>query len=315
MNIAFLMNPLESVIFEKDTSLALMWGAQKRGHRIFYLPNNGISMTENGVRCHVHEIEATDNKKKLFIIKDEFLFSDKDIDIIFIRTDPPFDQQYLMNTWILDQLPKRVAIINQPSGIRTANEKLWTMQFKNFIPPTLVSQIPNELTLFLEEHRTIIAKPANSFGGQQIFKIQTTDVNRNVILETLTQNYSQKIILQKYVDAASAGDKRILLLNGEPLGAVLRVHAHGEHRNNFFSGGKPVQTKITDRDRAIAKNLKSALQHLGLFFVGIDILGDYLIEVNVTSPTCMQEINRLHNVNLENDVLTFAETLSSNYNN
>ena len=310
MNVLFLMDPLENVVFEKDTSLALMWGAQNRGHRIFYLPNNILSMTESGVRFHVREIEATKNKQNLFILKEEFTFFDKDIDIIFIRTDPPFDPQYLINTWILDQLPKRIAVINKPSGIRTVNEKLWAMQFKDLVPPSLASQNKDELFDFLKQHQTVIAKPTNSYGGQKIFKIYDDDVNRNVTLETLTENFSQKIILQEYVEAAKNGDKRILLLNGDPLGAVLRVHAEGEHRNNFFAGGKPIHADITKRDHEIIQKLKPELRNLGLYFVGIDILGDYLIEVNVTSPTCLQEINRLHDITLEEDVLTFAEILS-----
>lgn len=309
MNILFLMDPLETVIFEKDTSLALMWGAQRQGHRIFYLSNDGVSMTDHGVQCHVQEIEATNDKSNLFIKKDKFLFTSEDIDVIFIRTDPPFNEDYLINTWMLDRLEDHAVIINRPSGIRTVNEKLWAMKFTGLVPPSLATQNKLEMLNFLKQHQAVIAKPTNSYGGQKIFKIQHNDINRNVILETLTEDFTQKIILQEFIPEADLGDKRILLLNGDPLGAVLRVHAEGEHRNNFFSGGKPQAAKITSREHFIIDQLRTELQRLGLYFVGIDILGDYLIEVNVTSPTCLQELNRFSDQTLEDDIIKFAEDL------
>lgn len=310
MNILFLMDPLETVVFEKDTSLALMWGAQERGHRIFYLSNSGLSLTDHGVRFHVTEISATKDAKNLFIAKENYIFCEDDVNIIFIRTDPPFDNQYLINTLILERLPKKIAIINNPGGIRAANEKLWAMQFEGLTPPSLASQQRDELIEFIKQYEIVIAKPIDSFGGQRIFKIHHDGVNRNVVLETLTNNFTKKIILQRYIPEAQDGDKRILLLNGKPLGAVLRMHADGEHRNNFFSGGKPLETQITERDAFMVKKLRPELKKLGLHFVGIDILGDYLIEVNVTSPTCLQEINRFQNTTLEANVIKFAEQLA-----
>ena len=162
---------------------------------------------------------------------------------------------------------------------------------------------------FINKEKNAIAKPTDAFGGQMVFLIRRGDSNTNVILDALTQRGTRDIILQQFVPAAYKGDKRILLLNGEPLGAVLRVHAPGEHRNNFFAGGKPVAAKITARDREIISILKPHLKRLGLYFGGIDVIGNYLIEVNVTSPTCLQEMNRLYKKQLENNVIEFVEDL------
>jgi len=235
--------------------------------------------------------------------------SQDEIHAVFIRPDPPVDEQYLMNTLLLDHLPKKIAVINSPSGIRTVNEKVWVSQFKDITPPTIISANKRDLLSFIAKHKNVIAKPTNGFGGQSVFHIQKECTNTNVTLETLSERYNKAIIVQKYVPESKKGDKRILLLNGEILGAVLRLHEEGEHRNNFYAGGKAMPAKINANDKKIVALLKPHLQKLGLYFVGIDILGDYLIEVNVTSPTCLQEMNRLYNVELEKKVIVFVEKL------
>lgn len=309
MKFLFLMDPLENVIFEKDTTFMLMLGAHARGHEVYYLPKDAISLVEGKVYFHV--IKVIPQAIQHMPFKEEFAarLSQDDIHAVFVRPDPPFDEQYLMNTWLLDHLPKRVAVINNSSGIRTVNEKVWASQFKNITPPTIISANKGDLLDFIAKHKNIIAKPTDAFGGQNIFHIEKTNTNTKVILETLTDRYNKAIVLQKYVPESKNGDKRILLLNGNILGAVLRMHAQGEHRNNFFAGGKPLPVKVNARDKKIAGILKPHLQKLGLYFVGIDILGDYLIEVNVTSPTCLQEMNRLYNVQLEEKVIDFVEKL------
>ncbi|MEW5894652.1 MAG: glutathione synthase [Candidatus Omnitrophota bacterium] len=312
MNIVFLMDPLEEVIFEKDTSLALMWGAQRKGHKVFYLPNHGLSLTPDGPVAHVTEIEASTEKgESLFKRKRPRSFYPDDIDVMFIRTDPPFDQRYLLNSWILDHMPESVVIINRPEGIRTVNEKLWAMKFSDIIPPAIVTQDKQEMLEFIEKYKKFIVKPTNGYGGRQIFVVSPGDVNQMVILETVSRSFTEKIIIQSYIDAAQTGDKRILLLNGEPLGAILRVHSSGDHRNNIFAGGQCFPASVTGNDWKIIQWLRPGLIELGLFFVGIDIIGDYLIEINVTSPTCLQEINRAGNgLALEDRVIEFAERLA-----
>ncbi|MEI7998978.1 MAG: glutathione synthase [Candidatus Omnitrophota bacterium] len=309
MKLLFFMDPLETVIFEKDITFTFMLESHKRGHEVYYLPQDGISLIEGKLFFHVTKVKPQSIAQEPFLAEQPIRLSQDEIHAVFIRPDPPFDEQYLMNTWLLDHLPLHIAVINNPTGIRTVNEKVWVTQFTDITPATIVSTCKNDLLGFIAKHQSVIAKPTNAFGGQSIFHIEDGHTNTNVILETMTKGYYEAIILQKYVPEASKGDKRILLLNGEVLGAVLRVHAQGEHRNNFFAGGKPIPTTISQREEHIISTLKPHLQKLGLYFVGIDILGDYLIEVNVTSPTCLQEMNRLYNQHLEEKVIDFVENL------
>ena len=303
------MYPLETVIFEKDTTFMLMLGAHARGHEVYYLPKDGISLVEGKVYFHVLKVRPQAIAHMPFKEEHSARLSQDDIHAVFIRPDPPFNEQYLMNTWLLDHLPKRVAVINAPSGIRTVNEKVWVSQFKGLTPPTIISSNKNDLLDFIAKHKDIIAKPTDGFGGQNVFHIEKGNSNTKVILETLTERYNKAIVVQKYIPEAKNGDKRILLLNGNVLGALLRMHAKGEHRNNFYAGGKPMPTAINARDKKIISILKPHLQKLGLYLVGIDMLGDNLIEVNVTSPTCLQEMNRLYNVKLEEKIIDFVEKL------
>ncbi len=309
MKFIFLMDPLETVVFEKDTTFMLMLGAHRKGHDIYYAAKDSISLIEGKVFFHAIKVTPQNITHEPFIEEHAARLSQDDIHAVFIRPDPPFNETYLINTWILDHLPKRIAVINNPSGVRTVNEKIWSAQFSDFVPATIVSSNKHDLLEFITKHKNIIAKPTNAFGGQSVFHIEQGHTNTKVILETLSNGYDEKIILQKYIPEAKNGDKRILLLNGEILGALLRVHGEGEHRNNFYAGGKPAPTEITLRDKEIVAALKPHLQKLGLYFVGIDILGTYLIEVNVTSPTCLQEINRLYNLRLEEKVIDFVTKL------
>jgi len=303
------MDPLETVIFEKDSTFIMMLAAYSRGHEIYYLPEDGISLIEGKAYFHVTKVIPQNNISSPFKKELTTRLSQDDIHAVFIRPDPPFDEQYLMNTWALDHLPKHIAVINSPTGIRTVNEKVWVARFKNITPATVISANQKDLLDFIAKHKNVIAKPTNAFGGKNVFHIENGSTNTKVILETLTDCYNKAIVMQKYVPEAKKGDKRILLLNGNILGAMLRMHGEGEHRNNLFAGGTPMPAKITANDKKIVGVLKPHLQKLGLYLVGIDILGDYLIEVNVTSPTCLQEINRLYDMKLEEKIIDFVEKL------
>lgn len=309
MTFLFLMDPLETVIFEKDTTFILMLGAHNRGHAVYYLPEGGITLKNGKVYFHAIKVKPQAVAHEPFVIDRPVMLSDDQVDALFIRTDPPFDREYLMATWLLDRLPSKVKVINNPQGVRTVNEKVWATQFTSIIPPTIVSSNKHDLLEFLKEQPDAIAKPTDGHGGHSVFHIHPGQGNTNVILETLTDRWSKEIIVQRYVPDSKDGDKRILLLNGDPLGAVLRKHSDEDHRNNFFAGGKPLATEITKRDLEIIAALKPELQKLGLYFVGIDVIGDFLIEVNVTSPTGLQEMNRLYNAALEDKVIDFVERL------
>jgi glutathione synthase len=309
MKFLFLMDPLETVIFEKDTTFMLMLRAHNKGHDVYFLPEDGISFVEGKVYFHVTKVTPQPIAHMPFKEEHAARLSQDDIHAVFVRPDPPVDEQYIMNTWLLDHLPKHIAVVNSPSGIRTVNEKVWASQFKSITPPTIISTNKMELMEFVAKHKNVIAKPTHAFGGQNVFHIEKRNTNTKVILETLSENYNKAIVVQKYIPESKKGDKRILLLGGNILGALVRMHAEGEHRNNFYAGGKPLPTTINANDKKIVSVLRPHLQKLGLHFVGIDILGDYLIEVNVTSPTCLQEMNRLYNVRLEEKVIDFVEKL------
>jgi glutathione synthase len=301
------MDPLAGVQPAKDTSYIFMLGAQRRGHAVWYVPNAGIHMTADGVSFDATRVTPQPDHAEPFVVGESVRLGAADVGAVFIRTDPPFDDSYLMNTWLLDHLPAHVPVINSPSGVRTVNEKVWALQFDAFVPPTLVTANIERYREFLADHQKVVVKPANGFGGQGVFIVEAGDTNASVVFETLSEG-ARTVIVQRYIPEARIGDKRILLLDGEPLGAVLRVHGDDDHRNNFFAGGQPVATEINERERTIISALQPHLRRLGLAFVGIDMLGDYLIEVNVTSPTCLQEMNRFYDQQLENTVIAYVES-------
>ncbi len=309
MKFVFLMDPLETVNMEKDTTFILMCGADQRGHEVYFLHKGGMTLKNGSLNFHVIKVKPQKILHEPFVIDKSANLSENDISALFIRPDPPFNGQYLMATWLLEKLSTKIPVINSPRGIRTVNEKVWATQFTSLVPPTIVSCNRHDLQAFLKEEPNVIAKPTDGFGGQSVFHIHNNHSNTNVILETLTGGWEKEIIVQRYIPEATGGDKRILLLNGEPLGAVIRKHSEEDHRNNLFAGGTALKAEITKRDLEIIAVLKPELQKLGLYFVGIDIIGDYLIEVNVTSPTCLQEMNKLYNLTLEDKVIEFVEKL------
>lgn len=311
MNFLFLIDPLETVVAEKDTSFMLMEAAHRRGHKIFYLPNGGMSSDRNNFSFRATPVVPQRKKALPFDVEPECLLPAEKVDVIFVRNDPPFNERYLVNTWILDRLPKRIVVVNRSSSIRTVNEKLWCTQFADLMPRTLISSHRAELDAFLREERTVVVKPTNGHGGRAIFILSEGDVNTSVTLETLTSKYTEEILMQAYIPEAQEGDKRVLLLNGEPLGAMLRLHGPDDHRNNLFTGATAKPSEITDADLKIVNVLKPHLKELGLYFVGIDILGGKLIEVNVTSPTCLQELVKFSGEAHDASVIEFVEGLAS----
>ena len=303
MKILFLMKPLAYVKPDKDTSVLLMQACQRLGHDIYFLPQGATSITPEGIVFDVVLIACTGDKESPFDVRQRERLHENDVAAIFIRTDPPFDDAYLHDMWVLDRLSDRVRCINSPAGIRTVNEKLWLTQFRHLIPKTWVTTSRDMLESVLAEQGQLILKPTNGFGGPSIFLLSQEDVNKHVILDTMFAKATAYVVAQEVLADAANGDKRILLCDGEPIGAVLRVHPAHDHRNNLDVGGQALATEITVRDQAIIAELKPALLSLGLRFVGIDVIGDYLIEVNVTSPTCLQELNALDGYAHEDDLV------------
>ena len=306
MKFAFLIDPLENLKPHKDTSLALIKECIQQGIETFIFTNQDIHLKQNTLFLNITKIEFNNNK---FEKKEFSTINSIDLQAIFIRTDPPFNDDYLTNTWLFDLIADKVFIMNSPTGIRNVSEKIWLNQFPQLITPTLITKNINEYNNFIKEHNKIIIKPTDNYSGNGIFLVEKNTPNVNVTFETLSNAGSKYVIIQKYVEEAQIGDKRILLLNGNFLGAVLRVHPPNDHRNNFAVGGKPVPTIITKRDQEIIDTLKPYLLKKGLYFVGIDILGEYLTEVNVTSPTCLLEMNTIYNKTLETDVINFVKEM------
>ncbi|WDE96097.1 glutathione synthase [Lentisphaera profundi] len=320
MRFVFLMDPIESVKARTDTSFIFMLGAQRAQHEVWFCATRNISILDGKVHMSaerlkviepqgLYDLDGTENPQGPFEVLESRTLIDCEIDAVFIRTDPPFDSGYLMNTWMLDHLPDTTAIINSPQAIRDVNEKIWCAKFTEFTPRTLITSNMDLYLKFLTEEKQVIVKPCDGFGGLGIFRIEEGKANVRVAFETLSNRGQEEVIVQAYVKEASLGDKRILLLNGEILGAVLRVHGADDHRNNFYAGGSAIACEITEREQEICDALKPWLQEKGLYFTGIDFLGDKLTEVNVTSPTCLQEMNRLYDLKLEDKVVAFVENL------
>lgn len=306
MDFAFLIDKPESLHIEKDTSFALMLEAQRRGHQVHVLERGDMALDRGRLLLHLRAAKVADNAAKPFEISEAKLTSADKVDVLFVRTDPPFNTAYLTDTWLLSQAKNKPLVLNAPHGLRTINEKIWAAQFADITPTTLITADGDEFKAFLAEHRTVVIKPTDGFGGSAVFLLSHGDKNAAVTFETLLR-MSGYVIVQAYIPAATAGDKRILLLRGEILGAVLRYHSGDDHRNNFAAGGKAQQTEITATDRTICERLKPHLVENGIFFAGIDIIGDKLIEVNVTSPTCLREMQRYYKENLAERVIVAAE--------
>ena len=310
MKFVFLIDPLETLDLKKDTSYLIMQGAEARGHDIYILYKKGITVEDKSVFLHIFQIKLTPDKKEKeknpFIISETKKVSCEKIDALLIRTDPPFDEEYIQLTWFLDLMADKVFILNHPQGIRDVNEKIWACRFPHLMPPTLITANLKDYEAFIQKHGRIVVKPTNGFGGKNVFISAQNDSNVYVIFESVLE-VSQYVVAQKYVPGSEMGDKRVLLLDGEPIGSIMRVHGKKDHRNNFLAGGSPKATQLTSRDLKIIEELKPFLKEKKLYFVGIDILGEFLTEVNVTSPTCLREMKQMDGSQPEEKVVRFIE--------
>lgn len=309
LRIAFIMDPIQNVQIDKDTTFVFMLEAQKRGHQIAYIEMHDLFINRTKPMARTRLIELRREEDNHFTFLGEAIEPLSGFDAIFMRKDPPFDIAYLHATQLLDLAQDEGAVVlNNPAGLRAANEKLFALNFSSVIPPTLVSQEPPRLKDFMEElGGEMIIKPIDGHGGAGVFHLHRQDRNLNSLLETSTRAGKEAIIAQQYLPAIRQGDKRLIVLNGEPLGATLRVPREDEHRGNIHVGGTCIKADITPRDREICDVVGPRLRQEGLYFVGLDIIGEYLTEVNVTSPTGVQEIDVLDNVCLEAKVIAFAE--------
>jgi len=308
LRLLFIMDPLEQILPDKDTTFVFMLESLRRSHEVFScgIDELFIDRCIPRARCRRTEVMRSTPHFRRFEERNEALTW---FDTVLMRKDPPFDLRYLSATHILSLIdPATTLVLNNPRGLRDANEKLYALHFPDIIPPSLVTADMRALKQFLDElGGEMIIKPLDGCGGAGVFHVRRDDRNLNSILEMSTANGTRLIMAQRYLPEIRGGDKRLILLDGEPLGAVLRVPREDESRGDIHVGGTCFKTTITERDRAIAATLAPHLRRDGLYFVGLDVIGDWLTEVNVTSPTGIQEINMLEGVQLERSVLDFVE--------
>lgn len=292
MKIAFLADPLSGFKIYKDSTFAMMREAARRGHRVYAFEQRHLVLNQGIVTAEATEITLTGDPDEWYAAGATETVPLSAFDAVIQRKDPPFDMEYVYGTYLLEQAERQGArVINKPAAIRDHNEKLAIAQFSQFTSPTLVSSSPTQLRAFHAEHGDVIFKPLDGMGGAGIFRVKDDGLNLGSIIETLTDNGARTIMAQKYIPAIVKGDKRVLVIDGKPVPFVLaRIPQGGEVRGNLAAGGLGVAQPISDREREIAESVGPLLAARGLLLVGLDVIGDFLTEVNVTSPTCFQEI-------------------------
>lgn len=313
LKMAFVMDPVETINIEKDTTFVLMLESQERDHEVWYLELKDLFVKDNQAYCNATQI-TLERSASFYKLGETKTVPLESFDVVWMRKDPPVNNDFLYATYILSLLDEnKTKVLNNPTGIRESNEKLYSLFFPEVIPQSIVTKNISQLEDFLSEvSGEMVVKPLDGHGGEGIFYVREGDRNANVILEAITKFGTEYVIGQKFIEKVLEGDKRIIILNGEPLGAVLRVpKPGGEFRSNFHSGGSPAQSDLTERDIEICNIIGPRLKQDGLYFVGIDVIGGYVTEINTTSPTGVQEINNLNNVKLETQVIEFVEELCS----
>lgn len=309
LRIGVLMDPIATINLKKDTTLGLLRAASAAGHQLTYLEQADLSVRNGETMASLRPLTVYDGDAAWYTMGERYNASLSTLDVVLMRKDPPFDMEFFYTTQLLEDAERRgTLIVNRCASLRDCNEKLFATQFPECCPPLLVSRDPNELKAFHAEQGDVIFKPLDGMGGQSIFRVKENDPNLNVILETLTDNGGVTIMAQQYLPAIKDGDKRVLMINGEAVPFCLaRLPMAGENRGNLAAGGSGIVQPLSDRDRWIAERVGPALRERGLLFVGLDIIGEYLTEINVTSPTCMREIDRAKNTQIAEQLITCIE--------
>lgn len=310
LQIGFVMDPLAGIDIEKDTTFVFLEEAAARGHQCLYLPPESLSIRCGTPEALAHPVSVRRKTGDHYTIGEARRSPLEELDVVLLRKDPPFDMEFFFDTHAASLIDtSKVLVLNDPSGLRDANEKLYALNFPDAIPESLVTSDMELLKEFMAElGGEMIVKPLDGCGGAGIFHVRSDDRNVNAILEASTDQGKTRIMAQRYLPEVRQGDKRIIVIDGEPLGGVLRVPSDAESRSNFHVGGSAAKSPLTNRDREICEQLAPRLREDGLVFVGLDVIGEYLTEVNVTSPTGVQEINALDGVKLEANMLDYIES-------
>lgn len=303
LNVAIQMDHVSSIDINGDSTFVMGLEAQKRGYNLYHYVPGKLSLSNGRVLAEAEPMTLKRERGNHYTLGEtRTLDLIKDADVVLMRQDPPFDMAYITATHILEQIHPETLVVNDPREVRNAPEKLFVTHFPEFMPPTLIASDRKQILAFREEHKDIIIKPLYGNGGAGVFHIKPGDENLNSLLEVFAGLYREPIIAQAYLKDVRAGDKRIILIDGEIAGATNRVPMEGEARSNMHVGGKAVKSEITDSERDICAAIGPELKKRGLIFVGIDVIGGYMTEINVTSPTGLQEINRFDDVCLEADI-------------
>ncbi|ARO13622.1 glutathione synthetase [Ketogulonicigenium robustum] len=297
LKVAIQMDPIESINIDGDSTFRIALEAQARGHSLFYYTPDKLAFQEGRVTARGWPLEVRREKGNHFTLGDEVEVDLADYDVVWLRQDPPFDMGYITTTHLLDMIHPKTLVVNDPFWVRNYPEKLLVLRFPELTPPTAIARDLETLRAFRAKHGDIILKPLFGNGGAGVFKLTADDSNLASLYEMFTSISREPMIVQKYLPDVRKGDKRVILVDGEPVGAINRVPASGETRSNMHVGGRPEKVELTPRDLEICAKIGPLLHEKGQIFVGIDVIGDYLTEINVTSPTGIQELERFDGTN------------------
>lgn len=311
--LGIVMDPIAHISYKKDTSLAMLVAAQERGWELFYMEQSDLYLSGDQAMGYMRSIKVAYDPHQWYTMAEASDTPLAELDVILMRKDPPFDSNYIYSTYLLERAEQAgTLVVNKPQALRDCNEKIFATQFPQCCPPFLVSSRADKLKAFHKQHGDVIFKPLDGMGGSSIFRLKADDANVSVIIETLTSHGRSPIMAQRYIPEIVKGDKRILLIDGEPVPyALARVPAIGESRGNLAAGGSGIAQPLSDRDKWICEQVRESVREKGLLFVGLDVIGDYLTEINVTSPTCIREINAAFNLDIAGELMNcIAEKLS-----
>ena len=292
-SLGVIMDPIQSISFTKDSTLAILLAAQAQGFDLFYMEQCDLYIDNSGPKARLRPLKVFNDSDKWFELGNSRDAALEEMDVLIMRKDPPFDSEFIYSTYILEAAERRGSlVVNKPQSLRDCNEKVFATEFPQCVPPLLVSRDQARLKGFLAEHQDVVYKPLDGMGGTSIFRVKEGDQNLNVILETVTQYGTETIMAQKFMPQITQGDKRILVVDGEIIPFCLaRIPTGSDFRGNLAAGGRGVVQPLSERDMWIAQQIAPTLKQRGLIFVGLDVIGDYLTEINVTSPTCIREID------------------------
>ena len=309
MKIGVVMDPISSINYKKDSTLSILLESQLRGYETYYMEPNSLFLSEEGAFAMTCKITAKADPENWYELTEKKISPLSELDLILMRQDPPFDSSYIYNTYVLEAAAKQgVEVVNKPSSLRDCNEKVFISEFPQCTTPFFITSDIKLLREFIEEKGDAVVKPLDGMGGASIFRLRKEDPNIAVILENITNKGEVKVMIQRYIPEIIEGDKRILLVDGIPMeAAIARVPAEGELRGNLAAGAKAVARSLSEQDKWICDQVGPRLKELGLVLVGLDVIGDYLTEINVTSPTCFQEYKNLCGIDVASELINCLE--------